>query len=229
VRLVLPPEDWMTAITDAIGSLLHVENWVLIARGVDYYAAEEAGPSAFQHFWSLSIQGQVFLVWPLLSAVAVLLARLLRLRVRAVLAVLFGAVLVASFVWSVVSTATQQQIAYFDTFTRLWEFAAGSLLGLALPWLEQRAERRATGGARRGRRRAERHPRSASSLPVALRVAMAWLGIAALVSCGLLVDVQGAFPGWIAAWPLAAAALVLAAGTTGHPLSVDRVLATRPA
>src|SRR5699024_6596660 len=100
VRLVLPPEGWMTALTDAIGSLLHVENWVLIARGVDYYAAEEAGPSAFQHFWSLSIQGQVFLAWPLLIAVAVLLARLLRLRVRAVLAVLFGAVLVASFVWS---------------------------------------------------------------------------------------------------------------------------------
>src|SRR5699024_6571977 len=50
----------------------------------------------------------------------------------------------------------------------------------------------------------------------------------ALVACGLLIDVQGAFPGWIAAWPLAAAGLVLVAGTTGHPLSVDRLLSTRP-
>lgn len=230
VRLVLPPDRWMTSITDAIGSLLHVVNWVFIARGVDYYAAEEAGPSAFQHFWSLSIQGQVFLAWPLLIAAAVLLARLLRLRARGVLALLFGAVLVASFVWSVVSTSTQQEIAYFDTFTRLWEFAAGSLLGLALPWWEQRAERRSRRVPRRGRRRADRAgTRSPSSLPVPARVIMAWAGIIGLVSCGLLIDVQGAFPGWIAAWPLAAAALVLAAGTTGHPLSVDRMLSIRPA
>ena len=229
IRLVLPPERWMTALSDAIGSLLHVENWVLIARGVDYYAAEETGPSAFQHFWSLSIQGQVFLAWPLLIAAAVLLARALRLPARALLGVVFGVVLAASFAWSVVSTATQQEIAYFDTSTRLWEFAAGSLLGLALPWSERRAERRIPRSARRGRRRAERHPRSPSSLPVPLRVVMAWAGIVALVACGLLIDVQGAFPGWIAAWPLAAAGLVLVAGTTGHPLSVDRVLSTRPA
>ncbi|WP_394216523.1 acyltransferase family protein [Brachybacterium vulturis] len=230
VRLVLPPERWMTAITDAIGSLLHVENWVLIRRGVDYYAAEEAGPSAFQHFWSLSIQGQVFLAWPLLIALAVLLARLLRLRARAVLALLFAAVLVVSFAWSVVSTASQQEIAYFDTLARLWEFAAGSLLGLALPWWEQRAQGRAPHRARRGRHRAgDSAAGSLSPLALPLRVVAAWVGILALVSCGLLVDVQGAFPGWIAAWPLAAAALVLVAGTTGHPLSVDRVLSTRPA
>ncbi|WP_259790859.1 hypothetical protein [Brachybacterium sp. p3-SID957] len=51
----------------------------------------------------------------------------------------------------------------------------------------------------------------------------------ALVSCGMLVDVQGAFPGWIALWPLFAAALVLLAGSTGHQLSVDRLLSARPA
>src|SRR5690606_10397566 len=45
VRLLLPPERWMDAITDAIGSVLHVENWVLIRRGVDYYAAEQTGAS----------------------------------------------------------------------------------------------------------------------------------------------------------------------------------------
>lgn len=233
VGLVLPPERWMASITDAIGSLLHVENWVLIARGVDYYAAEEAGPSAFQHFWSLSIQGQVFLAWPLLIAVAVLLARLLRVRARAVLALLFGTILVGSFIWSVISTATQQETAYFDTFARLWEFAAGSLLGLALPWWEQRAEHRSRQRPRRGRRRADRADRavtvSPSSLPLPVRTIMAWAGIVGLVSCGLVIDVQGAFPGWIAIWPLAATALVLAAGTTGHPLSVDRVLSTRPA
>jgi peptidoglycan/LPS O-acetylase OafA/YrhL len=215
VRLVLPADRWMTAITDAIGSVLHVQNWVLIRRGVDYYAAEETGASAYQHFWSLSIQGQVFLLWPLLIAGGVIVARRRGWSVRRVLAVVFTAVLVLSFAWSVHSTATQQEIAYFDTFARLWEFAAGSLLGLALPvWEERRARTR-------GRRRSR--PRQ----PL-VRVAVGWAGIIGLVSCGLLVDVQGAFPGWIAAWPLASAALVLWAGTTEHPLSVDRLLATRP-
>ncbi|WP_434174427.1 acyltransferase family protein [Brachybacterium conglomeratum] len=215
VYLVLPADRWMTALTDAIGSVLHVENWVLVQRGVDYYAAEETGASAFQHFWSLSIQGQVFLAWPLLIAGGVLLARWRGWSVRGVLAVVFALVLVASFAWSVHSTAVQQEIAYFDTFARLWEFAAGSLLGLALPvWEERRA--------RTGRRR---RPRPRAAL---VPVVMGWAGIVGLVSCGLLVDVQGAFPGWIAAWPLAAAALVLCAGTTGHPLGVDRLLSTRP-
>ena len=220
VWLILPPQRWMPALTDAAGSLLHVQNWVLIRRGVDYYAADAAGPSPFQHFWSLSIQGQVFLAWPLLIALAVVAARLLRRPVRPVLAVVFAAVLVASFVWSVHSTASQQQIAYFDTFTRLWEFAAGSLLGLLLPWWEARSATRRAG---RGRHRAK------TPGGVAPRVVAGWLGIAGLVSCGLLIDVEGAFPGWIAAWPLAAAALVLVVGTTGHRLSVDHLLATGPA
>lgn len=220
VYAILPPQRWLPALTDAAGSLLHVQNWVLIRRGVDYYAADEAGPSAFQHFWSLSIQGQVFLAWPLLIALAVVGARLLHRPARGVLAVVFAVVMVASFAWSVYSTATQQQIAYFDTFARLWEFAAGSLLGLALPWWEARSAARR---ARRGRRRAE------ASVPVAARVLAGWLGIAGLVSCGLLIDVEGAFPGWIAIWPLAAAALVLVVGTTGHRLAVDHLLATGPA
>ena len=218
VYLILPADRWMPAITDAIGSLLHVENWVLIQRGVDYNAAAETGPSAFQHFWSLSIQGQVFLLWPLLIAAGVLVARVLRRSPRAVLGVVFALVLVASFAWSVHSTATQQEIAYFDTFTRLWEFAAGSLLGLLLPLWEERAAAR-----RSGRRRSV--PRAAPPL----RVIAGWAGIAGLISCGLLIDVQGAFPGWIAAWPLAAAAVVLLVGTTGHRFSVDRILSTGPA
>lgn len=161
----------------------------------------------------------MFLLWPLLIAATVLLARALRRSPRAALAVLFTAVLLASFAWSVHSTATQQEIAYFDTSARLWEFAAGSLLGLALPWWEERTARRR---AAHGRRRRIVRPGPG-------RVLLGWAGIAGLVSCGLLVDVQGAFPGWIAAWPLAAAALVLIAGTTGHRLGVDTLLATGPA
>lgn len=208
VITLLEPERWMPALTDAMGSVGQVENWVLIHRDVDYYAADVGGPSPFQHFWSLSIQGQIFLIWPVLIAVTVAIARRFRVRVSMALLVVFSMVLLTSLAWSVYSTSVQQQVAYFDTRTRAWEFAAGSVLALLLPSLERR---RAAGAHR------------------AIRVALGWCGLLALVLCGLLVDVRGAFPGWIALWPLGAAALVLLAGDTGHPLSVDRMLSTRPA
>jgi hypothetical protein len=66
-------------------------------------------------------------------------------------------------------------------------------------------------------------------LPVALRVVVGWLGVLGLVACGLALDVAGGFPGYLALWPVACAAAVIVAGRTGHPLGVDRVLASRPA
>ena len=238
VFTLLGADRWLPSLTDAAASLLQVQNWVLIQRGTDYYAADDSGASVFQHFWSLSIQGQVFLLWPVLITALVLLARLLRIPVRGMLIPVFAALTVASLAWSVHSTSAAQQIAYFDTSARLWEFAAGSLLALALMPAATAAanhEGPAPGeptAAAHGRRRAARPaaiPARLSQRFLTARVLAGWLGLAGLVSCGLLVDVQGAFPGWIALWPLTAAALVLLAGSTRHRLSVDRLLSTRPA
>ena len=49
-----------------------------------------------------------------------------------------------------------------------------------------------------------------------------------MVSVGVLIDVQGAFPGWIALWPLLSAAAIIVAGQSGSPLGLDRILASRP-
>ena len=62
VRLFLPPSSWMPALNDATASILQVENWLLIHRDTDYEAAATIATSPLQHFWSLSIQGQVFLL-----------------------------------------------------------------------------------------------------------------------------------------------------------------------
>src|SRR5699024_6145287 len=115
VLLLLPPTTWLTTLEDAAGSLLQVQNWVLIGRDTDYDAATGAATSTLQHFWSLSIQGQVFLLWPLLFALCAVVARRSRFSPRAVVAVVFGVIAVASFGWSVHSTGVQQPIAYFDT------------------------------------------------------------------------------------------------------------------
>ena len=88
--------------------------------------------SPVQHFWSLSIQGQFFLVWPLLVALVALAARGDAARMRAHLTVATLGVFAASLTFSVALTATNQPLAYFHSLTRLWEFALGGLLALTI-------------------------------------------------------------------------------------------------
>ncbi|KLU11276.1 acyltransferase family protein [Kocuria sp. SM24M-10] len=201
VAAVYPDADVARWRAEGLASVFYVENWALALNAVDYYAADHSTASPFQHFWSLSVQGQVFLLWPLVFGAAWLLIRWRGWRPVPVLAGMFGLIFAASLAWSVHSTATQQAFAYFDTRTRLWEFALGSLLALALPYLRPS----------RG-----------------VRVVLGWAGLVSMVSVGVLVDVQGAFPGWIALWPLASAAAIIVAGRSGSPFGLDRVLASKP-
>lgn len=183
-------------------SLFYVENWALAVSEVDYYARPTELASPLQHFWSLSVQGRVFVLWPLLAAAAVLLARRLGRSPRVVMLWAFGAVGLASLVYSVITTAADQTFAYFDTFARLWEFAIGSVIALALPWL-----------------------RPARWLALLL----GWGGLAALVLRGMVLDVQGGFPGYLALWPtLAAAAAVIVAGGSAVVRGPAGILASWP-
>lgn len=198
--LLLPRHTWASMHWDALASLFYVENWRLIALQVDYYAGGSTASSLFQHFWSLSVQGQIFIAWPLLHVLGGWFAKRSARPVRSVLLVIFGAVFLASFAWSVWLTAADQEFAYFETFARTWEFAAGSLLALVLPWLR---------------------------LGAITRMIAGWLGVLLLVTCGLLLPVDSTFPGFAALWPVAAAALVIVAAGAPTRLGADRLL-TRP-
>lgn len=197
----VPRPRWGEILAESWSSLLYFQNWVLAANAVDYYAADQSVASPLQHFWSLSVQGQVFILWPLLFALAALIARTAKLRFRAVVLLVFGAVFLASLTFSVYETYTNQAHAYFDTRTRLWEFAFGTLLALSLPYLK---------------------------LPRGIRIAAGWLGLVIMFSVGFALDVQGQFPGYVALWPLAAAALVILAGQTGSRFGADRLLSWKP-
>jgi peptidoglycan/LPS O-acetylase OafA/YrhL len=211
---ILPPSRWPDVLEQAWASLLYRQNWLLADSAVDYYAQDHSGASPLQHFWSLSIQGQVFVLWPLVFAGTALLSRLLRrwasrwagqdhalLRYRSLLAAVFGAIFAVSLAYSVQQTSTNQAHAYFDTGARLWEFALGSLLALALPYVNP------------GK---------------IVRVILGWAGLAAMLSCGLLLTVDRSFPGFIALWPTLAAAAIITAGQSGSRFGVDRFLTWKP-
>lgn len=199
--LYLPETRWTSTFGQTWASLFYYQNWFLAAESVDYYATDHSAASPLQHFWSLSIQGQIFILWPLIFAVAAFVAKAGKLRIRSVLLYLFGAVFAISLVFSIITTHTNQAFAYFDTRTRLWEFALGSLLALILPYLDFK---RST------------------------RIAMGWIGIVAMLSCGLILQVGQQFPGYMALWPTLAAAFVIVAGFTGHKYGADRFLSWKP-
>jgi peptidoglycan/LPS O-acetylase OafA/YrhL len=196
---LLPQSRWSDVIEQAWASLFYVQNWVLANNAVDYYATNSLA-SPLQHFWSLSVQGQVFILWPLLFLASSVVARRFQLRIRAVVLLVFGALFVASLIFSVWETYTNQAYAYFDTRARLWEFAFGTLLALSLPFIR---------------------------LPRGARIVAGWVGLAAMLSGGFLLDVQGQFPGYVALWPLVAAALVILAGQTHSAFGADRVLSSK--
>jgi peptidoglycan/LPS O-acetylase OafA/YrhL len=183
--------DLLTVVEDALWAVFFAANIHFAAVGTDYFAQEEP-PSPLQHYWSLSVEEQFYLVWPALLLVLVLVTRrsgrgLPRGAVLGTLVVITG----ASFAWSVVSTASDPLSAYFSTPARAWELGLGALAALVGPAVAARL-----GGPARG------------------AVCVVGLGLIG-VACVLYGD-QTPFPGTAAAVPVVGSVLVLLAGSGGH-------------
>lgn len=199
--LVLPAPRWLGIMEESKAAILYQSNWWSIANMVDYYAADSSAASPLRHFWSLSVQGQIFIIWPLLFALCWVLYRFIGRHPRLILFTVFSLVFLGSLTYSIWLTGAHQEEAYFSTWTRLWEFALGSLLAIALPWIQ---------------------------IPYKLRGPLGWLAIVAILSCGLILDVEGAFPGFIALWPTLAAGILIVSGPSGKSWGADRLLSTKP-
>ncbi|MFC5141785.1 acyltransferase family protein [Actinomycetospora rhizophila] len=197
VLALVSPLLWSQNVAEIVASAFFLENWRLAADAVDYYADNSAA-SVAQHFWSLSVQGQFSVVAPLLVLLVAAIARRRRADVRRLVVVVLVGVAAASLTYSVITTAADQPFAYFDSLARAWEFALGGVLGLTVDRIR---------------------------LPRRVRVLLGWAGVLALVACGVVLDVGAGFPGYLALWPVAAAAAVVVAGTTGT--GVDRLLTSR--
>ena len=67
-RTLLPAEEVRLLRGDGLAALFYVANWRMILRGGDYFA-QTAAPSPLEHTWSLAVEEQFYLVWPLLLVV----------------------------------------------------------------------------------------------------------------------------------------------------------------
>jgi len=199
-----PMTEWAVSARMAQAAALYVENWSLYANSVNYIAST-APATPFQHYWSLSVEEQFYLVWPLMMVLAVLVARLrlFRGRFRLIASVGVGVILVASAAYSIWYTSNSPAAAYYVTPTRMWELAAGGAVACIYPRLKAGLDR----------------------FP-ALKVALVAIGLALIVWSGFNLD-GTSFPGWLAWLPVGGAMIVIAAGPADYRVSFDRFLKWR--
>lgn len=207
--VVLDPLSFRQTVRDVISAATYVSNWNFAGQAVDYLAADNA-PSPVLHYWSLSVEEQFYLLWPLLFAgIAAFTARrgITAFR-RRQWAAAVGVIGVASFTWSWWLTAHNQPYAFFSTPTRAWQLALGAAVALSAQFWARRA--------------------------IAVRT-LAAVGGLTLISYSFVMlrgaDAGTAYPGLWALLPTAGTAAVVASGIgLAHAprWSVHRLLAARP-
>lgn len=135
VRTLFSPDSVETLRTDAVAAFLWTANWAFIAHKADYFS-QGAAPSPLQHTWSLGVEEQYYLVWPvLLVLTALALAGLARWRgatatlgrVRIVVAVVAGLGVLASATEAVLMASDARlNRVYFGTDTRAQALLVGA-------------------------------------------------------------------------------------------------------
>jgi len=197
--LLLPDVYWRSIAIEVVASALYVENWWLASQAVDYLAEGESA-SPLQHYWSLSIEEQFYIVWPWLVAGAAWMGARAGRSTRGRVAGAVGVLVAASLAHSIWFTRQEPGIAYFATTTRVWELGLGALLATAT-WRP--------------------------SAPVGK--ALGFGGLALVIAAGLVLDADTLFPGAAALLPTLGAAMVIAAGGGRSGMDAALLLESRPA
>jgi peptidoglycan/LPS O-acetylase OafA/YrhL len=126
---VVTPSEMQDALGGFKASFLFVANWYFLRQSVDYFASADKSPVL--HFWSLAVEEQFYLVWPLLfGGLFLLTARLRRYR-WLVLRMVVAAGLVASMLAALHFAHANIDRAYYGTDARAYQLLGGALLALS--------------------------------------------------------------------------------------------------
>ncbi len=179
---MLEPGRLRELTTVALGAIGFSTNFVLYHTSSEYLLGVTP-PSPLQHYWSLAVEEQFYVVWPL---VVVGVLKVGRKQWKTWLLAVVVVSFVASLATSILLTPVNPGGGYYLPQARFWEILLGAALAIAGTRVLQVSERvRAIGG---------------------------WLGLGAIVGSALVFDNSTTFPGSAALVPVVGAALVLVAG-----------------
>ena len=180
---VFSPLQWESFARQALAAGFYVSN-IVFALDADRYFQVVPAHSPFLHTWSLGVEEQFYLAWPILVALAAR-AGWLGATARERLPRLLGAMVVASFALSLALTLRGTPWAFFSLPTRAWEFGVGGLLAVRGAELDLGPRRRAVLG---------------------------WAGAASILAAAVGLDGLVLYPGWAVLLPALGTAALLLAG-----------------
>ena len=190
--VLLPPLQAQSVLDDGLASALYVGNYRFASTGTDYLG--HAAPSPFQHYWSLGVEEQFYLIWPAMLVGVGLLCRGRRVRFITGITALAAASLVLSLHW----THTSPPWAFFSLPTRAWELAAGALIALSVPMWRR--------------------------LPPGVAAIAGFGGLALIGAAVVGLDDKTPYPGTAALLPVLGTALVIGAGCSAPARGAGRML-----
>lgn len=179
---------------DGVFTTFYGLNYRLAVEGTQYMN-QGANASPLLHFWSLGVEEQFYVVWPVLI---LLVTAIGRRYARPLLFVVLVALTAISFRLSVEVTRTSAPWAYFSLHTRAWELSLGALVAVAAPQLAR--------------------------LPRVVTAPLGWLALVTVVASAFVFTDTTPYPGSLAAVPVGAAAVLIACGC-GRRGPAERLLA----
>jgi len=202
--LVVSPVERRAVAHDVVAAALQVANLWFLSFDTTTVSPTVAG-SPVLHYWSLAVEEQFYLLWPLVVLLVAHLAARRGRGVRLPLGVVIALLSLASGVLYLMWFGPAFQASYFASPARAWQLGAGALIAIVEPSLRRRAARPSS-------------ERLVSALACAGALALALVPAADRI--GLYAAAAAATAG--------SAAIIAAGGVSSSPTAVARILSTPP-